>query len=94
MKKHAHIVISGRVQGVGFRMYAVDQAEELNLTGWVRNRDDGCVEVVAEGEETDVDAFVEWCKSGPESAEVSATRVTFSEPNEEFDAFTIRYSHV
>jgi acylphosphatase len=91
MTKRAHIFIGGRVQGVGFRMYAVDQAAELNLTGWIRNLHDGRVEIVAEGEETDVEAFVEWCKVGPESAEVAVVKTAYFESTGEFDSFTIRY---
>ena len=91
MKKRAHMFISGRVQGVGFRMFAVDQAEQLNLAGWVKNLSDGRVEVVAEGEETDVEAFVDWCRTGPESAEVAGVKATYSDPGEELDSFTIRY---
>lgn len=92
MKKRAHIFVGGRVQGVGFRMYAVDQAEELNLTGWVRNLPDGRVEIVAEGEETDIVAFCEWCRSGPESAQVAGIKTAFSDPCGEFDSFNIRYT--
>ena len=73
-------------------MYALDQAEELSLTGWIKNLADGRVEIVAEGEETDVEAFAEWCKTGPESADVAGVKVTYSDPTDEFDEFVIRYA--
>lgn len=91
MKKRAHIIVNGRVQGVGFRIHSVDRAEKLNLVGWVKNRDDGCVEIVAEGEETDVEAFCEWCKIGPKSANVVDARMTYSDATDEFDSFGIRH---
>ncbi len=74
-------------------MYEVDKAEDLSLAGWVRNLDDGRVEIVAEGEEADVEAFADWCKSGPESAGVSHSRVSYSEANDEYDGFNIRYTN-
>jgi len=91
MNKRVNIVISGRVHGVGFRMCVVDQAEGLKLTGWVRNRADGKVEIMAEGEETDIDAFLEWCKTGPDSADVTGIKTVNVEPTGEYDSFSIRY---
>jgi len=67
--------ITGRVQGVGFRDWAVGIAEMLDLTGWVRNRNDGSVEALAVGEEIAVDDFVRRCHSGPGGAEVEAVEV-------------------
>ena len=58
-----HIKIFGRVQGVGFRNWAVRQANHLNLSGWVRNRISGCVEILADGEATD--DFLVLCRKGP-----------------------------
>jgi len=60
-----HIKVFGRVQGVGFRAWAVRQASELNLSGWVRNRISGCVEILAEGANADTDAFLALCRKGP-----------------------------
>ena len=91
MNKRVSIVISGRVHGVGFRICAVDEAERLSLTGWVRNRADGKVEIMAEGEETDIDAFLEWCKTGPDSADVTSVKTVNAEPTGEYDSFSIRY---
>ena len=91
VNKRVHILISGKVHGVGFRICTVDQAEASNLTGWVRNREDGKVEIVAEGEEGNIDAFLQWCKTGPDSAAVSGVKTVFSEATGEYDSFSIRY---
>lgn len=69
-----HAIVEGRVQGVGFRAFAIRKAEELGVTGWVRNRWDGSVEVIAEGERTMLDKFVAALFVGPASAYV--TRIT------------------
>lgn len=69
----AHLFISGRVQGVGFRYSAVGAARTIGaLTGWVRNLDDGRVEVLVQGPKDRVDALIEWCRKGPSSARVDA----------------------
>lgn len=68
----ARLEIQGRVQGVGFRWWTVRQASALGVTGWVRNRRDGAVEVLAIGEPAAVEALVEACRRGPVGAEVRA----------------------
>ena len=75
-----HLVVAGRVQGVAFRAYAVDEATRLGLTGWVRNRMDGTVETRAEGRPEAVEAFVAWCRHGPPAARVEAVRVSAVPP--------------
>lgn len=70
MKKAVHLNIVGRVQGVFFRQHTRDKAIELSISGWVRNRDDGSVELIAEGEEEALKIFVQWCHHGPERANV------------------------
>ena len=60
-----HVVVRGRVQGVGYRMWTEDLAERLGLEGWVRNRRDGSVEAVFAGPEQAVTAAIEACRSGP-----------------------------
>ena len=67
-----HIVVLGRVQGVYFRQSTRKKALALGVSGWVRNRNDGSVEVVAEGPEAAIERLVEWCGTGPEMAQVSA----------------------
>jgi acylphosphatase len=63
-------VIHGEVQGVGFRMSAVIKAESLGLTGWVRNAEDGSVELFAEGPARELEIFFEWLQTGPSYANV------------------------
>jgi len=69
-KKRAHIFIEGKVQGVGFRNYIQRKAQTLDVTGWVKNLDDGRVEAVFEGEEMDVDQMIESCYQGPPAANI------------------------
>ena len=70
-----HVIVRGRVQGVGFRMWTVDLAERLGLEGWVRNRRDGSVEAVFAGPEEAVTAAIEACRTGPRGARVDAVDV-------------------
>jgi acylphosphatase len=73
-----HLVVSGRVQGVAFRAYTVDEADRLGVRGWVRNLPDGRVEVEAEGERKAVEALVQWCRRGPPAARVDGAEVVWS----------------
>jgi acylphosphatase len=65
-----HVVVRGLVQGVGFRASVRRMAQTSGVSGWVRNRDDGAVEAVFEGEPDEVTRLVEWCGRGPRGAEV------------------------
>lgn len=65
-----HCIVSGRVQGVWFRVSTKDEAERLGITGWVRNLEDGRVEVVACGAKDKVQQLHAWLKQGPRKAEV------------------------
>ena len=65
-----HVVVRGRVQGVGFRWFVREQARRLDLAGWVKNRDDGGVEVVAEGSEAAVRSLMHQLRKGPPDADV------------------------
>ncbi len=69
------LLIRGRVQGVGFRYAFADEARARKLRGWVRNRRDGCVEVIVAGPAADVDAIVGWSRRGPAGAQVTAVSV-------------------
>ena len=91
MKSNVHIVISGRVQGVWFRANTKQKAEQLGLTGWVRNTHDGCVEAVFEGEEKLVNKMIEWCHKGPSLAKVEEVKVKIQNLTNRFDGFSIRY---
>lgn len=68
--KEISVTVDGKVQGVGFRAYTKKQAEKLGLEGWVKNKSDGTVEVVAQGKENELETFVEHLRSGPYFAEV------------------------
>jgi acylphosphatase len=85
----AHVWISGRVQGVFFRAHTKELADELGLTGWVRNLPDGRVEAVFEGEEDAVKEAIEWCKRGPPLASVEKVEVRYEQPTGEFRGFRI-----
>jgi acylphosphatase len=83
-----HVVVRGFVQGVGFR-YAVERAaRSRGVAGWVKNRGDGAVEAVFEGERDDVDALVEFCRRGPRGAEVRDVSVA-EEPAESLVDFRV-----
>jgi Acylphosphatases len=85
----AHVWISGRVQGVFFRAHTKELADELGLTGWVRNLPDGRVEAVFEGEEDAVKRAIKWCKRGPPLASVEKVEVRYEQPTGEFRDFRI-----
>lgn len=86
----AHVVISGRVQGVCFRACTVDEAAAAGVAGWVRNTPDGRVEAVFEGDKSAVEAMIAWCQQGPPAARVSGVEVVWGEPRGE-QGFGIRY---
>jgi acylphosphatase len=73
--KQIHIRVHGRVQGVFFRASAQREAKRLGLTGWVRNRKDQTVELLAEGEETGIKDFIAWAQHGPTGARVDKVDV-------------------
>ena len=85
MRKRARVLVSGMVQGVGFRWYATQQARTRELGGWVRNLPDGRVEAVFEGAERAVEAMIEWCRQGPRHARVSYVEVDWEEPQGLFE---------
>jgi acylphosphatase len=84
-------VIRGRVQGVGFRYSACDEASRLGITGWVRNAVDGSVEVLAEGRKADLSAFESWLRKGPSSAEIEEVAVKPCVAVKSFRRFSIEY---
>ncbi len=85
----AHLLVHGRVHGVGYRYACAATAGSLGIAGWVRNRPDGAVEAVFEGRDEQVGAAVEWCRHGPSVAHVTGVDVV-DEPPEGLDGFTIR----
>ncbi len=88
-RARAHVFISGRVQGVGFRYSAQDLAARLKLGGWVRNLPDGRVEAVFEGDEDAVQRMVDWCREGPPGAFVERVGVDWQPATGEFREFRI-----
>jgi acylphosphatase len=84
-----HAYVSGRVQGVYFRQATAEQAERLELAGWVRNLDDGRVEALFEGEEEAVRELATWLQQGPEQAEV-ATLELYEQPLQGIAGFLVR----
>jgi acylphosphatase len=73
--ERVRLLVEGRVQGVGYRYSACAEARRLGLSGWVRNRSDGRVELEAEGPEEVVEALIAWCWHGPVFAQVSQVEV-------------------
>jgi acylphosphatase len=84
-----HLIIEGRVQGVWFRESTRREAISLKLTGWVKNRPEGTVEVLIEGPEHEVNRLVSWCQKGPPAARVSGIRKEQDDWQDEFDSFDI-----
>ena len=87
----AHIIVSGRVQGVFFRYETRTEALRHNVTGWVKNRRDGNVEAIFEGEDEAVRAAIAWCKKGPPMAKVDDVKVEWEGYVGEFQGFDIAY---
>ncbi len=87
----AHVVIEGRVQGVLFRHHTREIAAKYRLKGWVKNRHDGSVEAVFEGDKEKVNQMIQWCRRGPSQAKVTKVHETWEEYHGEFADFSIDY---
>jgi len=90
-KARAHVFISGFVQGVGFRFFAILNARKLGVSGFVKNLRDGRVEVVAEGEIENVKAFIECLREGPPGANVIGVDVNLEKYKGEFGDFAVEF---
>lgn len=90
-KVRVHIVVSGRVQGVFFRAETQEKAQQLGVTGWVKNCPGDQVEAVFEGEKQQVEEMVKWAKKGPPGAIVNDLDVAWEEYQGKFTNFEIRY---
>ena len=88
--KQYRIIVKGIVQGVCFRYYTKLKAEELKINGWVRNKKDGSVEIVAQGQKSSLDAFINWCRQGPSNAKVKEIEVKEEDFSERLDGFYIK----
>jgi acylphosphatase len=87
--KQVQVVVRGRVQGVYFRASAQREARRLGLTGWVKNRPDGNVEVLAEGEEEGLKDLIAWANKGPSAARVERVDVRWRGFSGDFADFRI-----
>jgi len=90
MMKRMYARVHGFVQGVGYRVFAQSQALRLGLRGYVRNCADGTVEVVAEGEEHQLQGFLRALQRGPLGARVQRVDIEYAEATQEWETFTIR----
>jgi acylphosphatase len=91
LMKRLHAIVRGIVQGVSFRYYTEKKAKELGLVGWVRNRADESVEVVAEGEEDALNSLKAWLHRGSPDAKVESVEASWDEPSGEFTSFKTTY---
>jgi len=91
MKTRVHVIISGHVQGVWFRASTKQKAEELGLTGWVKNTEVGDVEAVFEGDQAVVDKMVTWCWKGPPLAKVEDVKIVPLRDDETYSGFVVRH---
>ena len=91
VQKRIHIFVTGRVQGVFFRQSTKVMAIKNNAKGWVRNLDDGRVEIVAQGETQDIDNLAHWCKTGPANSRVDEFELSEENVTDEFETFEVRY---
>jgi acylphosphatase len=90
--RRLHAIVQGRVQGVNFRWTTRQRANELNVTGWVRNLADGrCVEVVAEGADEQLRELVRFLYNGPPAADVDSVDVEWKDASGEFNRFSVRF---
>jgi acylphosphatase len=86
-----HAIVEGRVQGVGFRMFVVENATSLGLTGWVRNRYDGSVEVLAEGDRQTLGKLLNALHIGPRASQVTNVTLEWQSPSGEFPRFNVHF---
>jgi acylphosphatase len=82
-RSRALVVVKGFVHGVGFRYATLTRARSLQVDGWVRNREDGSVEAVFEGDRTRIESMVDWCRRGPGGSVVEDVSVEWEDPRGE-----------
>jgi acylphosphatase len=87
---HLHAIVTGRVQGVSFRYYVLERAEDLDLLGWVRNRWDGSVEVTAEGSHQNLELLLKALREGPAMSRVTDVEFEWLAYSGEFVGFNVR----
>ena len=91
MLKRFHVIMIGKVQGVFFRASACEQANVLGISGFVRNLPDGSVEIEAEGDDCDLNRFLQWCRHGPPGARVEDVSVHWKQATHAESGFNVRY---
>ena len=90
-KVRARVIVEGRVQGVFFRHHTQEMALRLGVNGWVKNRRDGSVEAVFEGDQERVDQMIQWCHRGPSEARVIKVHSTWENYTGELEDFSVAY---
>jgi acylphosphatase len=90
-KVRARVIIEGRVQGVFFRHHTQEMAFRLGVKGWVKNRRDGSVEAVFEGDRQRVDQIIQWCHQGPPEGRVTEVHLNWEIYAGEFEDFSVTY---
>jgi acylphosphatase len=90
-KVRARVIVEGRVQGVFFRHHTQEMALRLGVNGWVKNRRDGSVEAVFEGDQERVDQMIQWCHRGPSEARVMKVHSTWENYTGELEDFSVAY---
>ena len=90
MLRRLKILVSGRVQGVYFRMFTHNKAKQFGVNGHARNLPDGRVEIIAEADMSSIDNFIKWCHKGPVTARVDDVEITELEPDGVLTTFEIR----
>ena len=88
-KSCLHVIIEGRVQGVGFRYFVLQKANEIGVNGWVRNRYQGDVEVLAEGDPSKLNRLLAFLRSGPPSSNVDTVKHDWKEASEQYSRFSV-----
>jgi acylphosphatase len=91
MRSRLHLIVHGRVQGVFFRASARASATHLGLTGWVKNRPDGTVEILAEGLKDKLVQLLEWSRHGPPQAQVARVEERWADFSGAFPAFAVMH---
>ena len=91
MPASLHCIVTGRVQGVWFRGWVREMARDLKIKGWVRNKRDGAVELVAQGDEERLRKLRAMLEAGPPMSRVDSVREQWVELDEEFSRFEVRY---
>jgi acylphosphatase len=90
MMRRVKILVSGRVQGVYFRMFAQNKAKHLGKKGCARNLPDGRVEIIAEADNSSIEKLIKWCHKGPVTARVDHVEISELESDEVLTSFEIR----